>query len=253
MPASARPAPNGQPANKTEFLIAALARRLPDAGHFVAGAISPIPAAAVLLAEYRSAGRVRATVLGSADHYRFSDGGRELFDAAGRGHVDVFFLSGGQIDGQANINLVGTGAYPNNDIRFPGSFGSGYLYYVVPNVILFREEHSARVLVPEVDFISAPGTSPADVYRPGGPTALVTGRAVFAFDRDAARFGLESIHPGSDLDEIVAMTGFEFDYADPVPPTPEPDPETLALIRGPVRDLVAETYPEFATRLDSAA
>jgi glutaconate CoA-transferase subunit B len=253
MPSSAPNTESIEPANKFEFLIATLSRRLPNSGHFVAGAISPIPAAAVLLAEHRSAGKVSATVLGSADHFRFSDGGRELFDAAGRGRVDAFFLSGGQIDGQANINLVGTGSYPTSETRFPGSFGSGYLYYMVPSVILFREEHSKRVLVSDVDFISAPGISPPEVYRPGGPTALVTGRAVFAFNRDAGRFRLESVHPGSSLDDIVDNTGFDFDHDDHVPTTPAPDAEILALIRGPVRALVADTYPEFANRLGAAA
>jgi glutaconate CoA-transferase subunit B len=60
----------------------------------------------------------------------------------------------------------------------------------VPKVILFREEHSPRTLVERVDFVSAPGVSPPGVFRPGGPHALVTGRAVFAFDRTAARFRL---------------------------------------------------------------
>ena len=36
-------------------------------------------------------------------------------------------------------------------MRFPGSFGSAYLYYVVPKVILFRVEHSRSTLVPKVD------------------------------------------------------------------------------------------------------
>ena len=49
------------------------------------------------------------------------------------------------------------GDYEHPKVRFPGSFGSAYLYYVVPKVILFRTEHSRRTLVPKVDFISAPG------------------------------------------------------------------------------------------------
>src|SRR5262249_37935064 len=76
---------------------------------------------------------------------------RELFDCAGQGRIDVFFLSGGQIDGQGNVNLVSTGDYEHPKVRFPGSFGSAYLYYVVPKVILFRTEHSRRTLVPKVD------------------------------------------------------------------------------------------------------
>ena len=31
-------------------------------------------------------------------------------------------------------------------MRFPGSFGSAYLYFLIPRVILFREEHLRRVL-----------------------------------------------------------------------------------------------------------
>ena len=237
-----------------ELLIAALARRLEGARHVVVGALSPIPAAAALLAEQRAGGRMRVTMLGSPENFRFSDGGRELFDVAGQGRVDAFFLSGGQIDGAGNVNLVGTGAYPKIETRFPGSFGSAYLYYVVPKVILFREEHSRRVLVPKVDFISAPGTSPPGVYRPGGPSALLTNMAILAFEKKRGRFRLESVHPGYDLEEVEANTGFDFDPpADmpggAAPSTPAPDAEALGLIHGPVVEALSGTYPEFAAGL----
>ncbi len=240
---------SARPYSDRELLIAVLARRLPDHGHVVAGAISPLPAAAAMLARERSGGRLRITVLGSERFFRHADGGREIFDAAGRGRVDVFFLSGGQIDGNANINLVGVGEYPDLSVRFHGNFGSAYLYYMVPNVILFREEHSPRVLVPKVDFISAPGSGPQGVYRPGGPSALVTGRAIFDFDKATARLRLESLHPGHDLKEVEAATGFPFAHAAEVAGTPAPDAEELALIRGPVREMLAETYPQVAATL----
>ena len=102
-----------------------------------------------------------------AEHWRL-----KVADLAGRGRIDAFFLSGGQIDGQANINLVGTGDYPSTEVRWSGSFGSAYLYFMVPRVILFRWEHSRRTLVRQVDFISAPGRSEPGVHRPGGPVAL---------------------------------------------------------------------------------
>ncbi len=189
------------------------------------------------------------SILGSPDHFQFSDGGRELFDAAGQGRIDVFFLSGGQIDGAANVNLVGTGAYPALETRFPGSFGSAYLYFVVPHIILFREEHSPRTLVKQVDFISAPGTSPPEIHRPGGPAALVTGRAIFTFNKAAGRFALESVHPGETLASVQDATGFDFAAPEYPPVTPPPDPETLALLRGPVSATLAATYPAFAAEL----
>ena len=49
----------------------------------------------------------------------FTEGTRELFDLTGQGRIDLFFLGGGQIDGQANLNLVGTGAWPGRDVAFP--------------------------------------------------------------------------------------------------------------------------------------
>ena len=52
--------------------------------------------------------------------------------------MDVFFLSGAQIDGEANVNLVSIGDYKKPNARFSGSFGSAYLYMLVPRVILFR-------------------------------------------------------------------------------------------------------------------
>ncbi len=134
-------------------------------------------------------------------------------------------------------------------MRFPGSFGSAYLYFLVPRVILFREEHSPRVLVPRVDFVSAPGISAPEVYRPGGPYALVTGRALFSFDKAKACFRLESVHSGESVESIKAATGFAFDLAGDIGETPAPDAATLSLIRGPVREAISEVYPRFAANL----
>jgi glutaconate CoA-transferase subunit B len=188
---------------------------------------------------------VRISILGSARHNFFTNGSAELFDCAAQGRIDAFFLGGGQIDGEGNINLVGAGEYPRSSPRWPGSFGSGLLYYVVPRVILFREEHSPRVFVDKVDFVSAAGTSAPGVHRTGGPYALVTSLARFRFDRARRRFVLSEIHPEHGLDDIRARTGFTFDCAEDLRPTPEPDRETLALIRGRVFDELAETYPQF--------
>jgi len=142
--------------------------------------------------------------------------------------------------------LVSVGDYEQPKARFPGSFGSAYLYFVVPRVILFRLEHTRRTLVDKVDFISAPGTSPDNVYRPGGPIALITNRCLFAFDRARARFSLASVHPGHSVEEVRANTGFDFDLPDDVPVTPAPSAETLRLMRETVAPALAPTYPKFA-------
>jgi glutaconate CoA-transferase, subunit B len=231
-----------------EVMIAALRRLIGDARHVAIGANSPMPLAAAFLAGAEN-GVTRVLLQQKGGDLAFSDGGVELFDAAGQGRIDVFFLSGVQIDGAANINLVATGDYRAPAARFPGSYGSAYMYFTVPRVILFRTEHSRRALVPRVDFISAPGTSPPGVWRRGGPVALVTPLCGFAFDAGRARFRLESIHPGHDLAEVMGNTGFDFDRPETVPATPAPSDATLALLRGPVAERVAPLYPAFVQKI----
>jgi glutaconate CoA-transferase, subunit B len=238
--------------SRTELLITVIARLLRGCRHVAVGASSPIPGAGALLARTQAREQMRVTVLGSLRHEGFTSGGVELFDMAAQGRIDAFFLGGGQIDGRANINLVGTGDYPNNEVRWPGSFGSAYLYFLVPRVILFREEHSRRVMVPEVDFISAPGVSEPGVHRLGGPYAMLTELGLFSFHRERRRFRLESVHPGRSVEEIRDNTGFEFDCPDRVPITPRPEAETLSAIRSAIRSDIAETYPRFAARLAAA-
>jgi len=234
--------------SRDEFLITTIARLLetPDVRHVAVGAASPIPGAAALLARKVNGGRPRVSLIHGKATNPFCDGGREIFDAAGQGRIDVFFLGGVQIDGEANLNLVGTGDYPQVDKRFPGSFGSAFMYFTVPKVILFRPEHSRRVFVPKVDFISAPGVSDPDVHRPGGPKYLVTELCVMAFDRDRRRFRLESVSPGRTLEEVRDNTGFDFDVPDTVTETPAPEEDRLALLRSSVGVEVADTYPGFA-------
>jgi glutaconate CoA-transferase subunit B len=241
------------PTFKTEELLAdVIARLIGDVRHVAVGNASPIPATAALLARERNGnGRPYVSLLQSRKHNFFTDGARELFDCAGHGRIDVFFLSGGQIDGAGNVNLVEIGEHGHPQVRFPGSFGSAYLYYVVPKVILFRTEHSRRTLVPHVDFISAPGASEANVFRPGGPIALVTNRCLFSFAD--GRFTLASVHPGHTVEEVLDNTGFEFSHPAHVPETPAPMAETLRLLREVVAPQLAEVYPQFAAQVFGVA
>jgi glutaconate CoA-transferase, subunit B len=159
----------------------------------------------------------------------FTEGSRELFDLAGQGRIDVFFLGGAQIDGEGSINLVRA-----DGKRFPGSFGSAFMYMTVPRTILFREEHSPRVLVRRVAHVSAPGT----------PGALLTGKALFSWR--AGRFRLESTHEAGD---IRGETGFQYDSPPAVPVTVAPTAEDLALLRSSVAKRIAPDYPDFAKRV----
>ena len=232
------------PYAKEELLACTLGRLIGDAGHVAVGAASPIPATAAFFSKASCNKKLRISLLHKRVGNPFTEGSRELFDLAGQGRIDVFFLGGAQIDGEANINLVQA-----EGKRFPGSFGSAFMYFAAGRTILFREEHSRRVLVPKVDFISAPGWSAPEVERRGGPQALLTGKALFSWQPDMRRFRLESVHPGVTAEEVRENTGFEYDAAQHAPETAPPTHEDLKLLRGPVASEIAENYPDFARRV----
>jgi glutaconate CoA-transferase subunit B len=233
-----------EPYAREELLACCIARLIGGARHVAVGAASPIPATGVFLAKALHNRNLRISLLHKRSGNAFTEGSRELFDLAGQGRIDLFFLGGAQIDGEANINLVQA-----EGKRFPGSFGSAFMYFTAGRTILFREEHSKRVLVPKVDFISAPGWSPPEVERRGGPQALLTGKALFMWQPDKRRFRLESVHPGSSLNEIVEQTGFEFERGQDIETTPSPSADEIALLRGAVATEIAANYPEFAHRV----
>ena len=105
------------PATKEEMLICFIAGLLQDCRHVAVGAASPIPGSAALLSKAKTGKPAFVNLLGSMANNFFTQGGGELFDCAAQGRIDAFFLGGGQIDGQANINLMGRGDYPATSPR----------------------------------------------------------------------------------------------------------------------------------------
>ena len=237
---------------QSEIIISEISNLLKDDKHVAIGAASPIPGSAALLAQEErknTNSKLQVTILHSQKFNNFTDGSRELFDASAQGRIDTFFLGGVQIDGEANINLVGTGTYPKLNKRFSGSFGSALMYFVVPKIILFREEHTPRTLVKKVDFISAPGTSPSNIFRPGGPKYLITNRALFSFNRKDKKFKIEKINPEFSLDEVIKSTGFEFKTNKNLKYFTMPSQKRIDILRNIIAQKVLNFYPQFAKKL----
>ena len=237
---------------QSEIIISEISNLLKNDKHVAIGAASPIPGSAALLAQEErknTNSKLQVTILHSQKFNNFTDGSRELFDASAQGRIDTFFLGGVQIDGEANINLVGTGTYPKLNKRFSGSFGSALMYFVVPKIILFREEHTPRTLVKKVDFISAPGTSPSNVFRPGGPKYLITNRALFSFNREDKKFKIEKINPELSLDEVIESTGFEFKTNKNLKYFTMPSQKRIDILRNIIAPKVLNFYPQFAKKL----
>ena len=236
-----------------ELIASYIADALSGCRNVSVGTAAPLHAMGALLASARTGGRMAVGMLGSARDNFYHNGGHEMFDAAASGRIDGFMLGGGQVDGVGNINLWGRGEYPNYTVRWPGNFGSPLMYSVTRKVVLVIEEHTTRKLPDRVDFISAAGSSPQGAPRTGGPSALVTSRCVFRFNRETRRFELQSVHPDSSVEDVIANTGFKVILPDVVPVTPQPTKDDLSFLRGPVIDRLRSPYPLFAARLEAQA
>jgi len=235
-----------------ETMIGALARQVRDGDWAACGTLSPLPAAALWLAQCIHAPRAQVFVAGSPD-WPFDGEWQGFFDLAQAGRLNLFFLSGAQIDGQGTINLMAIGPYDQPKVRLPGGAGSAILAYVVERVVLFKTDHAARGLVAAVDTVTAPGYTPelSPWQRPGRITALVTPKCVFNLSPPQPP-RLASLHPGVSLEEVRDLTGFTFEVSAGLPETQALDPEARRLLYGPVREKLAQAYPLFAARLQKS-
>jgi acyl CoA:acetate/3-ketoacid CoA transferase beta subunit len=146
-----------------------------------------------------------ATLLGPAGEVEGWLPYRAVFDvvAHGRRHV---VMGANQLDrhGNQNISCIGPHARPARQLLgmrgAPGNTVNHRTSYWVPR-------HSPRVFVPAVDVVSGVGYSRDggrfhDVYR------VVTNLAVLDFGGPERTMRLVSVHPGVEIDDVVAQTGF---------------------------------------------
>ena len=229
-----------------ELMAVVISREIRDFETVGVGAVSPIPAAGCILAEQTHARHATLIILGSREYYPFPAGSSELHFTAQRGELDLFLLSGMQIDQHGNFNLHVIGDYKSPTVRMAGAYGSAMLYYMAHRVILFRPDHTRRTFVEQVDFVTAPGSTPQNVYREGGPTLVVTAKAVMAWDKTAKAWVLTQVHPGTSVDDVRANTGFDLQVLPELCTTQAPTRDELHSLRTQVKEKLAKIYPDFA-------
>lgn len=231
-----------------EFLALQVSQEVRDFERTGVGTLSPVPLLGVLHARARHAANGKFLFLGS-DDTPVTEGSKELFDLAQRGDLDLFFLSGAQIDRRGNLNLTCIGEYGSPKVRLPGGAGSAMLYYMTRRVVLFTLAHTPRVFVERCDFVTSAGSTPGYPWRRGGPARLITPLCTLEYDAAAGEWRLASLHPGVPFEEAQRETGFPLHPPD-VPETPAPSAEDVALLRAQIPAL-ARSYPVFARALET--
>jgi glutaconate CoA-transferase subunit B len=149
-----------------------------------------------------------------------------------RGHVDVGFLGGAQIDRFGNLNTTAIGDYAKPKVRLPGSGGACEIAINAKKVFIIMPQ-TKRSFVEAIDFVTSPGHlsggRPKE-WQGQGPTVLVTGLGVYGFD-ETGEMTLESLHPGVTLEKVRESTGWDLTVANDLRETEPPSDEELRLMR----------------------
>lgn len=152
-----------------------------------------------------------------------------------KGLVDVGFLGGLEVDQYGNLNTTLLGDPKGKFRRFTGSGGGNDIASCARRTVI-TIRHEPRKLSEAVAFITSPGYLGGGEERErlglrGGPAKVITDKAVLAFDPVSKRMCLESIHPNTTLDDVLANMGFKPIIPANLPVTEPPTAEQVRLIR----------------------
>jgi glutaconate CoA-transferase subunit B len=184
----------------------------------------------------------------------------DVFSLLQSGRVNLGFLGAAEVDRFGNLNSTRVGmsghdfsrganrpandaAGPDNPepkaegrfVRLPGSGGACDIASLAHRFVALLE-HSKRRLPERVSYITSPGNGDGRGWRErvglprGGPSAVITTKAVLRFDENGEAY-LASVHPGVSVEDVLTNTGWKLRVADDVTETGSPSAAELQAIR----------------------
>src|SRR5215831_13163529 len=137
------------------------------------------------------------------------------------GRVHLGFLGAAEVDRYGNLNSTEVRG-PKGFIRLPGSGGACDIASLAHRFVVLLE-HKKERLPERVSFMTSPGFGDGQGWRKkvglprGGPSAVITTKAVLRFGEDGEAY-LYSVHPGVEVGEVLANTGWKLRVANEVQP-----------------------------------
>jgi glutaconate CoA-transferase subunit B len=153
------------------------------------------------------------------------------------GRIDVGFLSAAQLDRYGNINTTVVGGdYRRPKVRLPGAGGAPEIAASCGEVFVIVRQNK-RTFVDRVDFITSVGygSGCGDRERLGlrgrGPVRVITDLGILEPDPDSCELTLTAVHPGVDVEQAKAATGWDLHVADDLKVTDAPTEQELTVLR----------------------
>lgn len=133
--------------------------------------------------------------------------------------IDVGFLGAAQIDRHGNLNSTVIGDYDHPKVRLPGGGGAPEIATGVRDVFVMLRQ-TPRSFVERLDFT----TSVGDRVR-----VVVTDLGIL--EPHDGELTLVGVHPGVDVEDVRAATGWDLRIADDVRVTDPPSDVELSALR----------------------
>src|SRR5436190_7051196 len=139
------------------------------------------------------------------------------------GRVHLGFLGAAEVDRYGNLNSTQVNSN-NGMVRLPGSGGACDIASMAHRFVSLLE-HGKHRLPERVSYITSPGNGEGAGWRKrvglprGGPSAVITTKCVLRFGEDAEAY-LSTYHPGVNVEDVLANTGWKLKVADDARPTP---------------------------------
>ncbi len=204
--------------NISDFLIANLEQEIEDGMTIVQGTSTFIPLIATKLAMkekkinliggFMLNPDINPIVPSTFSPYNYSNAESYanlsgFLDMLQLGKIDLEFLRPAQVDKFGNINNTLIGTYKKPKVRLPGGMGVDDVMTFIKKIILYVPNHSRRIFVKKVDFVTAHGWD-----KGKGPDKIITNMCIFEFP--GKRITLTKINPEYTIEDIKRETGFDF-------------------------------------------
>lgn len=150
------------------------------------------------------------------------------------GRVNLGFLGAAEVDRFGNLNSTQVES-GKGIVRLPGSGGACDIASLAHRFVVLLE-HDERRLPERVSYVTSPGNGDGPGWRKkmglprGGPSAVITTKAVLRFGEDGEGY-LASVHPNITVENVLSNTGWRLRQADQVAITMVPSAAELQAIR----------------------
>lgn len=154
------------------------------------------------------------------------------------GKVDVGFLGAAQVDryGSLNTTFIGDDWHAPR-VRLPGAGGAPEIMANAGEIIVVMRRHDPGAMPAELDFHTSP--SPVRARQDGtvaeprgfGVSTVITTLGILRRPDKYGELELKSIHPGVEVEQVRAATGWDLAVATDLSVTPSPTHEDVRLLR----------------------